>query len=137
MPHVHPLQIYYEDTDLSGLVYHANYLKYFERAREHLLGPQELVRLYRDEGIGFVVYKCELVFKEGAQLGDVLQIRTTVAMESEYRAVFRQQVWRPEGKAPMVDGVVQLVCVNRENRLVPLPPTVRERIEGAGPTPAP
>lgn len=129
MPHVHPLQIYYEDTDLSGLVYHANYLKYFERAREHLLGPAELVRLYRDEGIGFVVYKCELSFKEGAQLGDLLQIRTTVALESEYRAVFKQQVWRPDGKAAMVDGIVQLVCVNRENRLVPLPATVRGRIE--------
>lgn len=131
MTHVHPLQIYYEDTDVSGLVYHANYLKYFERAREHLLGPAELVRLLRDEGVGFVVYKAELTFKEGAQLGDQLEIRTTVNTESEYRALFRQQVWRPEGKAVMVDGLVQLVCVNRENRLVPLPPSVRGRIATA------
>lgn len=126
--HVHPLQIYYEDTDVSGLVYHANYLKYFERAREHLLGPAELVRLLREEGLGFVVYKCELTFKEGAQLGDTLEIRTTVSLESDYRAVFRQQVWRPDGKAPMVDGFVHLVCVNRENRLVTLPALVRTRI---------
>ena len=50
------VQIYYEDTDHSGLVYHANYLKYFERAREHLLGTDELVRLLAEEGKGFVVY---------------------------------------------------------------------------------
>ena len=55
------LQIYYEDTDLSGSVYHANYLRYFERAREHLLGPPELVRLWKDEGIGFVVYKWSII----------------------------------------------------------------------------
>ena len=53
--HSHEFQIYYEDTDLSGIVYHANYLKYFERAREHLLGVEELVSLYYDEGVGFVV----------------------------------------------------------------------------------
>ena len=38
--HRHEIQIYYEDTDHSGVVYHANYLKYFERAREHMLGVE-------------------------------------------------------------------------------------------------
>ena len=99
MAHVHPVQIYYEDTDFSGVVYHANYLKYFERAREHLLGVKDLVDLYRDTGIGFVVYKAELTFKEGAVFGDSLEIRTTVRAESDYRAVFVQQVWRPGGRA--------------------------------------
>ncbi len=126
--HVVPLQIYYEDTDLSGSVYHANYLRYFERAREHLLGPEELVRLWGVEGIGFVVYRCELAFREPAGLGDRLEVRTQVKLESDYRAVFAQSVWRPGGKQAMVEGTVQLVCVNRENKLVPLPPTVRARI---------
>lgn len=129
-----PLQIYYEDTDLSGSVYHANYLRYFERAREHLLGPAELVRLWRDEGIGFVVYKCELAFREPAGLGDVLEIRTTVKLESDYRAVFSQSVWRPAAKQAMVEGIVQLVCVDRSNRLVALPATVRARIDAEGGT---
>lgn len=124
-----PLQIYYEDTDISGLVYHANYLRYFERAREHLLGPAELVRLWRDEGVGFVVYKCELTFKEGATLGDTLEVRTAPRMESEYRAVFQQSVWRPGGRGPMVEGVVQLVCVDKKNKLVPLPEGVRARMK--------
>jgi tol-pal system-associated acyl-CoA thioesterase len=127
---VHPVQIYYEDTDFSGVVYHANYLKYFERAREHLLGVDELVRLFRETGIGFVVYKCEMTFKEGAVFGDLLEIRTTVKAESEYRAVFNQQVWRPEGKSALVEGVVQLVCVNRDRQLVPLPASVLRALEG-------
>ncbi|GDX82322.1 thioesterase [Deltaproteobacteria bacterium] len=129
-----PLQIYYEDTDLSGSVYHANYLRYFERAREHLLGPAELVRLWKEDGIGFVVYKCELAFREPAGLGDVLEIRTTVKMESDYRAVFNQSVWRPGAKQAMVEGIVQLVCVDRSNRLVALPATVRARIDAEGGT---
>lgn len=127
---VHPVQIYYEDTDHSGVVYHANYLKYFERAREHLLGVDALVRLYRESGIGFVVYKAELTYREGAVFGDALEIRTTVRAESEYRAVFRQDVWRPSGRTPLVEGIVQLVCVNREKQLVPLPESVIGAIRG-------
>ncbi len=126
--HRHALQIYYEDTDISGVVYHANYLKYFERAREHLLGPEELVRLFRQDGIGFVVYRCALQFREGATLGDRLEVRTTVREGSEYRAIFDQSVWRPDGKRAMVEGTVELVCVNADQELVRLPDTVRRHI---------
>lgn len=133
MPHVHRVQVYYEDTDFSGVVYHANYLKYYERAREHLLGVDELVRLYRDTGIGFVVYKAEMTFREGAVFGDSLEIRTTVRAESDYRAVFDQQVWRAGGKSALVEGVVQLVCVNRDKQLVPLPPTVLHALRSSAP----
>ena len=134
MSHTHMVQIYYEDTDLSGVVYHANYLRYFERAREHVLGPAELVRLYHEDGIGFVVYKCELTFKEGATLGDTIEIRTTVELQSEYRAVFHQSAWRPGGRSPLVIGTVQLVCVVRDNKLTILPTVVREGIAGSSKT---
>ncbi len=130
MAHVFDFRIYYEDTDHSGLVYHANYLKYFERAREHVLGADELVRLYREDGLGFVVYKAELSFREGARFGDVLQVRTRVQLESEYRAIFHQAVWRPDGVKAMVEGQIQLVCVNRENRLVRLPAGVSGVADG-------
>lgn len=130
MPHVLPVRIYYEDTDHSGLVYHANYLRYFERAREHLLGPEELVRLYHEAGVGFVVYRVEMSFREGARFGDVLEIRSTVRLESEYRAVFDQEAWRPGGQAPAVRARIQLVAVDRGQRLVPLPATVRAAVTG-------
>jgi acyl-CoA thioester hydrolase len=123
--HHHTVQIYYEDTDLSGVVYHANYLKYFERAREHLLGPEKLVELWENDGIGFVVYKCEMTFKEGAKLGDTLDVRTRVTMESAYRAIFDQKVYRQGSDKPMVEGVVQLVCVDAEQKLVAIPSIVQ------------
>ena len=122
--HHHTVQIYYEDTDLSGVVYHANYLKYFERAREHLLGPEKLVELWENDGIGFVVYKCEMTFKEGAKLGDTLDIRTRVTMESAYRAIFDQKVYRQGSDKVMVEGIVQLVCVDAEQKLVAIPKVV-------------
>jgi len=114
----HPIQIYYEDTDLSGVVYHANYLCYFERAREHIIGADKLVELL-ERGVGFVVYKVSLTFKEGAQLGDVIEIRSRYERESEYRVVFHQSAWR--GDTLLVDCEVQMVCVDRKRTLVPLP----------------
>ena len=125
------VQIYYEDTDHSGLVYHANYLKYFERAREHVLGVEELVRLYRDDGIGFVVYKCELTFKEGAVFGDTIEIRSTATKESEYRVVFKQDVYR--GDKLLVQGVVHMVCVDPNKKLVPLPASVMASLDRESP----
>lgn len=127
--HVHHVQIYYEDTDFSGVVYHANYLKYFERAREHLIGVEELVRLFKEDDVGFVVYKANLTFREGAVHGDTLEIRTTVSVGSEYRAVFHQEVWRADGKSALVVGSVDLVCVDSENKLVPLPKSVIDDIK--------
>ena len=56
----HPVQIYYEDTDHSGVVYHPNFLKYFERAREHVLGSDKLATLWNEHGLGFAVYKANM-----------------------------------------------------------------------------
>lgn len=122
--HVHPITIYYEDTDFTGYVYHANYLKFFERAREHLLGVERLARMYRETGVGFVVYKAELTFKEPAVHGDQLEIRTVGRAESDYRCVFDHQVWKAGGAGPIVTGVVQMVAVDKAGKLVLLPEDV-------------
>lgn len=126
--HVLPVQIYYEDTDHSGVVYHANYLKYFERAREHLLGVEELVRIWEQDGVGFVVVRASMRFREGARFGDRVEVRTTVTAPSDYRAVFDQQVWRPGGTRAMVEGEVELCCLDRQQRLTRLPASVVGRL---------
>ena len=95
----HKVQIYYEDTDHSGLVYHANYLKYFERAREHLLGVGELVKL-GEAGLGFVVYRCELSFKQDVYRGETL----------------------------LVAGVVEMVILGPDKAPVPIPENVLARL---------
>jgi acyl-CoA thioester hydrolase len=127
--HVHPVHVYYEDTDFSGVVYHANYLRYFERAREHLIGVHELVRLWKEDGAGFVVYKADLTFKEGAVHGDILEIRTTLTRESEWRLRFDHAAWRPGGTAPLVTCKLDLVTVDRQQKLIPLPPRVIEALD--------
>lgn len=124
--HSHQVQVYYEDTDLSGAVYHANYLKFFERAREHVIGADELRRLHQEEGIGFVVYEANITFKRGARLGDKLEIRTTTEVESDYRAVFEQDAWPADGNEPYVESTIEIVCVDESGDLVPLPGVIPE-----------
>jgi YbgC/YbaW family acyl-CoA thioester hydrolase len=133
--HLFEVQIYYEDTDLSAFVYHPHYLSYFERAREHLLGPQELARLWRDEGVGFVVHKASLVYKEGAIFGDVIEIRSTGRLESEYRFTFTQKAHRKADGKLLVEGTIELVCLNGARQLVPIPASARE-LAARGPAPA-
>ena len=129
-PHIHPVQLYYEDTDHSGVVYHSNYLKYFERAREHIFGVDELVRLSAEQGIGFVVYKVEVTFKAGAVFGDTVHVLTRVEKESAYRLLFHQDVYRPRDQKTLVEGLVHLVCLDAEKQLVRLPPSVLARFLG-------
>ena len=116
--HSHSVQIYYEDTDLSGVVYHANYLRYFERAREHIIGADKLVQLL-EEGVGFVVYKVEMTFKAGARLGDTVTIESQYTRESDYRVLFRQKALRDD--TLLVDATIEMVCVDSAQSLVPLP----------------
>jgi len=117
-----PVQIYYEDTDHSGVVYHANFLKYFERAREHVIGTAELARLWKDEGIGFAVYKADLHYSEGVEFGELIDIRTTYEFDSEYRMVWHHEAWRKGGKKFAVSCELHLVCLDRNKKLRPIPP---------------
>jgi len=133
--HVHPVHIYYEDTDFSGVVYHANYLRYFERAREHILGVQALVDMFKDTGVGFVVYKANLTYKAGAVHGDRLDIETEVTVESAYRAIFHQRALRAEPAHAehkqgelLVEGELHLACVDAQQKLVPLPKNIVDGI---------
>lgn len=73
LTHRHQLHIYYEDTDFSGYVYHANYLKFFERAREHMIGI-DLIRKLFTEGIHFVVAEMKIRFYAPARHADLIEI---------------------------------------------------------------
>ncbi len=122
------VQVYYEDTDHSGVVYHANYLKYFERAREHLLGISELVELFNMQGIGFVVYRADMTYKKGAEFGDHVRIDTTVERESPYRLLFHQVAKLDSDNSILVDAMIELVCVDIQRSLVKLPDIVLSKL---------
>ena len=119
--HTFPIHIYYEDTDHSGVVYHANYLKYFERARCHLLGLDFIKHLLEVEKIGFAVYKVDITYQEGAIFGDKLEIRSRIQKQGKFRLNCIQEVWLPNRKRPAVSAIVQMVCTNSKNKPVPIP----------------
>jgi acyl-CoA thioester hydrolase len=119
--HHHPVQIYYEDTDHSGVVYHPNFLKYFERAREHVIDSDRLAKLWEEQGLGFAVYKANLTFQDGVKFADICDIRTTVKLDGKYKTLWRQEVWRPNAKKAAVVGDIEMVCMDNEKRLHPLP----------------
>ncbi|MCP3943930.1 MAG: YbgC/FadM family acyl-CoA thioesterase [Desulfobacteraceae bacterium] len=121
--HIHhfPVQVYYEDTDHSGVVYHANYLKFFERARENIIGVENLSKMWHEEQVGFVVYKTSLGFHEGAEFGDLLDIRTTWEKQGDYRIVFSHEAWRPKAEKPAVSCTLELVCLGAKKKLMVIP----------------
>ncbi|MEJ6077879.1 thioesterase [Vibrio sp. 1-Bac 57] len=117
----HAVQIYYEDTDHSGVVYHPNFLKYFERAREHVIDSQVLNRLWNEQGIGFAVYKANMIFQDGVEFAEICDIRTHFEIEGKYKTVWRQEVWRPNAIRPAVIGDIEMVCLDKSKQLQPLP----------------
>ncbi|MEW5851620.1 MAG: YbgC/FadM family acyl-CoA thioesterase [Myxococcota bacterium] len=123
-PHIYPVNIFYEDTDFSGVVYYANYLRYFERARSDFFGLDELLEMYKQTGVGFAVYRADIHYREGAKFGDRLEIRTLVKKESDYRIQCDQSVWRGGATQPLVKAIIQMVCLDRDQKLVQLPQRV-------------
>lgn len=119
--HLFSARVYYEDTDHSGVVYHANYLKFFERAREDIIGIKALADMWHEQGIGFAVYKTSLGFHDGAVFGDLLNIKTTWEKEGDYRIVFFHEAWRPDATKPAVTCTLELVCLGPNKKLMPLP----------------
>ena len=126
-----PVQIYYEDTDHSGVVYHPNFLKYFERAREHVIDSDRLARLWNEKGLGFAVYKDSLVFQDGVLFSEICDIRTSYQLEGKYKTLWRQEVWRPGAAKAAVVADIEMVCLDREKRLQPIPGEVLEAMSPA------
>jgi acyl-CoA thioester hydrolase len=79
-PFAWQVRVYYEDVDIGGVVYYANYLRYFERARSEWLRSHGVnqERLAAVEGIGFVVARAEIDFRAGARLDDLLEVSVKV-----------------------------------------------------------
>lgn len=120
----HAVQIYYEDTDHSGVVYHPNFLKYFERAREHVIGSEMLDILWKQKGLGFAVYKANMTFQEGVEFADICDIRTTLKLDGKFKTIWRQEVWRPNGTKAAVIGDIEMVCLDKHKRLREIPEEV-------------
>jgi acyl-CoA thioester hydrolase len=124
-----PVRVYYEDTDFGGVVYYANYLRFFERARTEWLRSLgvEHQALARDAGLQFVVRRAEIDFLRGARLDDELSVSVEVVERKRTYLVLKQQALR--GDEPMAVALVQAACVDRETfKPAPLPAALAARL---------
>lgn len=129
MPHSFSLRVYYEDTDLAGIVYYANYLKFIERARSEwvrTLGVDQR-RLKAEQGIVFAVRRVEADYLRPALFDDVLEVLTEVQGITGARIVLSQEVRR--GAERLFTAKVTLVCLTAEGAAARLPPDLRGRLD--------
>ena len=112
-----PVRVYYEDTDFTGLVYHANYVRYFERGRSdclRLMGIGHAELLDGDQPLAFVVSKMELRFLKPARIDDALVVRTHYDAVKGPRLVINQAITR--GDEVLCRAEVEVVCIHLDGR---------------------
>ena len=115
--HLLPVRVYYEDTDFTGLVYHANYVRYFERGRSDFLrlaGVGHVELLEQDEPLAFVVSEMALSFLKPARIDDALVVRTLYEAVKGPRLLIRQNVER--GREVLCRAEVTAVCIHLDGR---------------------
>ncbi len=127
--YVFDCRVYYEDTDLAGIVYYANYLKFIERARTEMIEAEGIdqAALKREAGLVFAVARIEADYLRPARFRDALEVRTEVARASAARLVLDQQVRR--GDELLFRAEVTLVALTAEGRPARLPAEIRRVLD--------
>lgn len=131
-----PVRVYYEDTDAGGVVFYANYLKFFERARtEWLRALGYNQHLLADTfGLLFVVKKAAIEYFAPAKLDDELKLVVVVQRLGGASMQLKQEAWRISGEQStlLAEGTVTVVCVSKENfRPCPIPDHIRLKLQGS------
>ena len=127
--HHFPVRIYYEDTDFSGNVYHAAYLKFFERGRTEFLRGEGIHHSeLAGQGIAFAVRSMEIAFDAAAHIDDLLDVTTEVAAISGARLTLRQAILR-DGVA-LTRATVVVVAIKTSGGPARMPKAILERFAG-------
>lgn len=130
MTHRFGLRVYFEDTDVGGIVYYANYLKFIERARSEWvrgLGVDQVALKARD-GLVFAVRRVEADYLAPARFDDLLEVETRPLSVTGARITLRQQVMR--GDERLFASVVTLVCLTAAGAPTRLPLALRAALDG-------
>lgn len=128
--HYLPVRIYYEDTDFSGVVYHANYLRYFERGRSDFLrlaGVDHTALLADAAPTAFSVVSITLNFRKAARVDDALIVRTAFDAVVGPRLEFAQSLYR--GEELIAEAAVEACCISLTGRPKKPPPLLVERLK--------
>ena len=108
-----PVRVYWEDTDAGGIVFYANYLKFFERARTEWLRALGFSqqRLREDTGAIFVVGSTEVRYLRPARLDDTLRVTVQLQQAGRASMLIDQQAWR--GDELLAEGRIRIGCVDQ------------------------
>ncbi|MBY4886660.1 tol-pal system-associated acyl-CoA thioesterase [Pantoea sp. DY-15] len=107
-----PVRVYYEDTDAGGVVYHASYLAFYERARTEMLRQHHFnQQVLLEEQVAFVVRRMTIDFVAAARLDDLLEIQTEVTSMTRATMTFSQRIVNAEGKV-LNEAEVLIACIN-------------------------
>ena len=128
--HLSEFRVYYEDTDMAGIVYYANYLKFLERGRSDAVRRMGVDQndLKDRHGIVFAVRHVEMSLERPARLDDVLEVRTETVKTGGASLVMAQQIFL--GDARIVDATIRIAAMTLDGRPARLPPEVRQRLAG-------
>jgi acyl-CoA thioester hydrolase len=127
-----PIRIYYEDTDAGGIIYHAKYLKFAERARTELLRAcgYENLALQKDPGILFVVRHAENDYLKPGFLDDMLEMQSSISTMKNSSFIMQQDLIRPKDQTILCRMKITLVCVSVDAlRPVRIPENIRTKFE--------
>ncbi|MXP58197.1 tol-pal system-associated acyl-CoA thioesterase [Pantoea sp. Taur] len=107
-----PVRVYYEDTDAGGVVYHASYLAFYERARTEMLRQHHFnQQALLEEQVAFVVRRMTIDFVAAARLDDLLDIQSEVTAMTRATMTFSQRIVNAEGKV-LNEAEVLITCIN-------------------------
>ena len=124
-----PVRVYYEDTDFTGVVYHANFLRYMERGRSDFLRLAEIDHVSLDalDGTAFAVAHMDISFRRPAKVDDALTVRTVFTMPTGVRLLAHQSVLR--GAELLAEASVTAVCIGPDGKPRKPPAAMIERLQ--------
>ncbi len=125
-----PVQVYYEDTDAGGVVYHSQYLNFMERARTEFLRNIGFVQtVLKDElGILFVVRDIQIRFRKPAKFDDALKVQTKLLNTGRSLLEFEQNIYR--GDEHLIAAKVEVVCIGAASfKPVSIPQSMMSKLE--------
>lgn len=127
MTHKFSLRVYYEDTDLAGIVYYANYLKFIERARSTLVLDAGIDQLeMQHSGLVFAVKKVEADYISSAKLNDDLRVETKLQSVTGAKIVFAQDIYRSD--TLIFSALVTVVCITSVGKITRFPAKIRAKL---------
>ncbi len=126
------IRIYYEDTDCGGVVYYANYLKYFERARTHYLEERGIsVAELLKQGTQFVVIHAEVDYRSPGRYGETLAIETALGQEGRTGLKFSHKIRERLSQRLVVEGSATLITTTLKGKPKRLDPALLKALQAS------